>query len=134
MYLVDILGDVDITAYMYPIPPFAFQSIIIICYIIVTDGTVCIFISHRALWGILQWPLSVRASVRPSRCLQLYLDNRLIDLIENLHSDSVYMLTDTGLIKCLTRSDMPDLQTFNRPHFIHILYYGELASTSCKLS
>ena len=30
-------------------------------------------------------------SIRPSACPQPYLDNRLIDLIENLHSDSVYI-------------------------------------------
>ena len=60
-------------------------------------------------------------SVGVSTCPQLYLDNRLIDLIENVHSDSVYMPADAHLIKCLTRSDIPDLQTFNRPNFIHIL-------------
>ena len=60
-----------------------------------------------------------RPCVCPSTYPQLYLDNHVIDLIENLHS--VYMPADACLIKCLTRSDIPDLQTFNRPNFIHIL-------------
>ena len=65
--------------------------------------------------------LCVRPSVCPSACPQLYLDNRLIDLIEYFHSDSVYMGDDARLITFLTRSDIPDLQTFNRPNFVHIL-------------
>ena len=37
---------------------------------------------------------AVRECVHPSTCPQLYLDNRLIDLTENLHSDSLYMGAD----------------------------------------
>ena len=50
-----------------------------------------VIISHRPSWGILKWVLSGHASFRLSACPQLYLANRLIDLIENLHGDSVYM-------------------------------------------
>ena len=66
--------------------------------------------------------LKILPFVQPSTCPQLYLDNRLIDLIDILHSDSVYnMWADAWVIQFLTRSDVPDLQTFNRPNFIHIL-------------
>ena len=81
----------------------------------------CFVIPHRPPWGILKWPLSGSASVCQSVCPQLYLNNRLIDLIENVHSDDVYMEADARLIKCLARSDITDVHTFSIPNFIHIL-------------
>ena len=66
--------------------------------------------SPLASMGNLEMPC-----IHPSFCLsvhlsaQLYLDNCLIDLIEHLHSNSVYIPGDARLIKCLTKSDIPDL-------------------------
>ena len=50
-----------------------------------------VIIHHRPQRGILKWLLSGSVSVSASVCPQLYPDNRWIDLLENLHSDSVYI-------------------------------------------